>query len=178
MEAREPDSAESHFIEDVAIAFEQSGLPRMAGRIMGWLLISDPPQQSATQIAAKLGASKGSVSTMTRLLLRAGAIEIVGVAGARSTFFRITSDAFSRLLTETIGRLTACRELSERGLSLMQGRDPAMLARLEAMQGFYAFVEHEIPDTIRKWPSENGHVKYNGPSYLAPRPQTKTHEDY
>ena len=33
---------EIHFIEDIGLYFEQMGLPRMAGRILGALLISDP----------------------------------------------------------------------------------------------------------------------------------------
>jgi len=39
-----------HFIEDIGLFFEQLGLPRMAGRILGVLLISDPPAQSIDDI--------------------------------------------------------------------------------------------------------------------------------
>ena len=31
---------ERHFVEDFSLYFEQMGYPRMAGRILGWLLIS------------------------------------------------------------------------------------------------------------------------------------------
>ena len=41
---------EQRFVEEVGIVFEQTGLPRMAGRILGWLLISDPPHQSTDQL--------------------------------------------------------------------------------------------------------------------------------
>lgn len=37
---------EKHFIEDVGLLLEESGLPRMAGRILGLLLICNPPHQS------------------------------------------------------------------------------------------------------------------------------------
>ena len=36
---------ERNFVEDVGVVFEKTGLPRMAGRMFGWLLISDPPYQ-------------------------------------------------------------------------------------------------------------------------------------
>ena len=32
-----------HFIEDISLYFEQMGLPRTAGRVLGVLLIYDPP---------------------------------------------------------------------------------------------------------------------------------------
>ena len=38
---------EKNFIEETGIVFEQTGLTRMSGRMFGWLLISDPPYQSA-----------------------------------------------------------------------------------------------------------------------------------
>jgi DNA-binding transcriptional regulator GbsR (MarR family) len=68
---------EMHFIEDIGLFFEQMGMPRMAGRILGVLLISDPPAQSITEISEKLKASKSSVSIMARLLVENGLIERV-----------------------------------------------------------------------------------------------------
>ena len=49
---------EVHFIEDIGLYFERLGMPRMGGRILGVLLISEPEAQSITDIAAKLNASK------------------------------------------------------------------------------------------------------------------------
>jgi len=53
---------ETHFIEDIGLYFERLGLPRMAGRILGVLLISDPPAQSITDIGLNLIASTSSNS--------------------------------------------------------------------------------------------------------------------
>jgi DNA-binding transcriptional regulator GbsR (MarR family) len=47
----------------------------MAGRILGWLLISDSPHQSSEQLVNGLEASKGSISSMTRLLIQINLIE-------------------------------------------------------------------------------------------------------
>ena len=44
-------ASEQWFVEEAGIVFEQTGLPRMAGRIFGWLLICDPPHQSTDQLA-------------------------------------------------------------------------------------------------------------------------------
>ena len=57
------DSAKKRrLIEDFGILFEGGGLPRMSGRVFGWLLISSPQHQTAGEIAAGVGASKGSMS--------------------------------------------------------------------------------------------------------------------
>ncbi|HUM37248.1 MAG TPA: MarR family transcriptional regulator, partial [Anaerolineae bacterium] len=57
-----------HFIEDISLYFEQMGIPRMAGRILGVLLISNPPEQSIMDLCETLQASKSAISTSTRLL--------------------------------------------------------------------------------------------------------------
>ncbi|HYF62461.1 MAG TPA: MarR family transcriptional regulator, partial [Herpetosiphonaceae bacterium] len=77
------------FVERVALTYERSGLPRIAGRILGWLLICDPPAQTAGELAAALGASKGSISTMTRMLVSMGLIEHTSKRGDRRDYFHI-----------------------------------------------------------------------------------------
>ena len=58
-----------NWVERVAAAFAQHfGLPPITGRILGWLLICDPPEQSAGEIAEAIGASRASLTTSMRLL--------------------------------------------------------------------------------------------------------------
>ena len=56
-----------HYIESVGVLFEEFGFPRMAGRIVGYLLICNPPYQTAGEIVKAVGGSKGSVSLMKNL---------------------------------------------------------------------------------------------------------------
>ena len=121
---------EQNFVEEVGIVFEQTGLPRMAGRILGWLLISDPPHQSNIQLSEALMASKGSISTTTRLLIQIGLIERLSLPGVRHDYFRIKPGASHQLLKDTLNRTTAFRQLMERGLELTGGK--ARINRLSA----------------------------------------------
>src|SRR3989304_650218 len=129
MEKKQRGFEEKHFIEDVGLLFEESGHPRMAGRILGCLLISDPPHLSTTEFAEILQASKGSLSTMTRFLLQMGLIERVGLPGQRRDYFRIKSGAWTQLVRQTVYELSALRQLSERGLELMEGRNSDLKER-------------------------------------------------
>ena len=84
---------EKHFIEDIGLFFEQMGLPRMAGRMLGYLLIAEPEAQSVTDITAALKASKSSVSVMARLLVDNGLIERVASPVPRRDYYRFTPAA-------------------------------------------------------------------------------------
>ena len=107
---------EKQFAEEVGIVFEQTGMPRMAGRILGWLLISDPPHQSMEQLTKALIASKGSISSMTRLLIQLGLIERLSLPGVRHDYFRLRSDAWQHMIGRGLtGEIRMVRQLAEQG---------------------------------------------------------------
>jgi len=142
---------ERHFVEDVALFFEEMGFPRMAGRILGWLLICDPPEQSAGQLAGVLQASKGSLSTMTRLLIQMGLVERVGLPGERRDYFRIRPGAWPQLLRVQTQVMTGLHQVVERGLIMLADEDSGRRQRLEEAHDLYAFLERELPRLFQQW---------------------------
>jgi DNA-binding transcriptional regulator GbsR (MarR family) len=139
------------FIEDVGILYGEMGFPRMAGRIFGWLLLCEPPHQSAEQLANIVEASKGSISSMTRLLIQMGMVEKIGIPGRRDTCYRIRSGSWSELMRNNLTNLTAMRKLAERGLDLIAGRAPESRQRLQELRDFHAFLEREIPSLLDRY---------------------------
>lgn len=154
MDGEQTDNKEKRFIEDIGIIFAQSGLPRMAGRILGSLLLSDPPHQSIDELARSLLASKGSISTMTRLLIGTGLIERISLPGVRHDYFRIRTDALPHILEQKVELLTAFRQLAERGLKLIADKAPGTRQALEEMRDMYSFFEREFPLLIQRWEQE------------------------
>jgi DNA-binding transcriptional regulator GbsR (MarR family) len=146
-------SGERQFAEEVGRVFEQLGVPRMTGRILGWLLICDPPRQSSAALGSALGASKGAISTATRLLESYGLVKRSGVPGARGDFFEITPDAFSRA-HDQLGKARLFRELMERGLAVLGDEDSPRADRLRETHALYAFMEREIPALFARFRAE------------------------
>ena len=146
---------EQRFVEEVGIVFEQTGLPRMAGRILGWLLISDPPHQSTDQLVEALMASKGSISTMTRLLIQIGLIERLSLPGVRHDYFRLRPDAWQHMIRRgLVDEIRMVRQLAERGLGLLVDKTPLTRKWLEEMRDVYTFLEREFPVLLERWEEE------------------------
>ena len=145
---------EKSFVEDVGLVFEQLSLPRMAGRILGCLMLSNPPHQSIEELAEALMASKGSISTMTRLLIQFGILERVSLPGVRHDYFRIRPDALQHLIEQRAGQITALRKLAERGLELVGDKSPVVRQGFEEMRDMYAFFEREFPALLERWEQE------------------------
>ncbi len=143
-----------HYIEEYGVCMETSGLPRMAGRIVGLLLICTPPYQAADQIAGVLDASKGTVSTMTRLLMQLGLVEKIGLPGERRDYFRLRPDLWEQMLALQLSELAQMRELAERGLALLDGAPSADTERLREMYELHAFFEKEMPALLERYKKE------------------------
>jgi DNA-binding transcriptional regulator GbsR (MarR family) len=92
------------FAEKAGIFFQSEGLPRIAGRIFGMLLLEEEPQ-SIDRIAAALRLSKASVSTNARILERWGFLERIGHPGDRRTYYAIASDLAHRTLQLRVERM-------------------------------------------------------------------------
>lgn len=142
------------FVEEVALFFEQAGMPRIAGRILGYLLVCEPPYRSAAELADELGVSRGSVSTMSRMLREAGLVAPAPLPGERATYLQISDDGFERVFERQIHQVAAFTALADRGLALLSDEPPERSRRLRSMRAIYAFYEREMPALLERWRQE------------------------
>ncbi|MFC1932804.1 GbsR/MarR family transcriptional regulator [Chloroflexota bacterium] len=152
----ERQAEKQQFVEEVGIVFEQTGLPRMAGRIFGCLLICDPPHQSTEQLTEALIASKGSISTMTRLLIQTSLIERFSLPGIRHSYFRLRPDALRCMIRHGVeDEVKMFRQLAEHGLELLADETSLTRKWLEEMRDRYAFFERELPGLLVRWQEQH-----------------------
>ncbi|HVO21809.1 MAG TPA: hypothetical protein VMU15_21335 [Anaeromyxobacter sp.] len=138
------------WVEQVSMLLEQDGVPRMAGRIFGWLLVCDPPEQSLEDLASAVQGSKASMSTMTRLLAQSGLVDRVRLPGARRDAFRIQPSQWQTLWRSRIALIQQATALTERGLELLSGRPPAQRTRLEELDRQYRFFLRALPEILER----------------------------
>ncbi len=136
---------EIHFIEDIALFFERMGMPRMAGRILGVLLISDPPAQSITDLSERLKAGKSSISIMARLLTENGLIERVASPVPRRDYYRFKPGGWILYMRQWLGLMSALHQITERGMSLMADKPIELKERLLEAHDLFSYVEQEFP---------------------------------
>jgi len=146
-----PDEAAMRFIEDTALLYEQAGHTRMAGRILAWLMICDPPHQTAGQIATALSASKASVSTNIRLFVDFGIVERFAMPADRRDYYRLLPTMWPRALERSLPLLAAFREVADRGLKLVEGHPEECRARVREMRDFYEFYEQGLRELVARW---------------------------
>jgi DNA-binding transcriptional regulator GbsR (MarR family) len=137
--------------DELGVDFADAGIPDIAGRILGWLLVCDPPDQSLEELRIATRASKASISTMTRLLHHLGFIERSGSNETRSTLYKLRDDpwtSFSEKRLETTRRLVRLASEAEASLSWMPA---TRRRRIEQMSEFWAFVLDRNETLIDEW---------------------------
>jgi hypothetical protein len=121
----------------------EAGAPRMVGRVLGWLLVCEPPEQSAAELADALQASKGSISTATRVLLRMGLIERVRMRGERFDRFSAQIGTWDELLWRE-DQFSEPRKVLRLGLEALADEPGERRARLEEMDWMYEWWQKRI----------------------------------
>lgn len=143
------------FADEVGVVMSGMGLPAAFGKLMGWLLICDPPQQTSSQLASALGLSKGSVSTGMRALVQLGMVRRVPASG-RGYAYEMLPDALVR--TVDARRLyLMIRDVMQKGIDVLGGDETLPRAqRLRVNRDFYAFVAERIPRLFDEFAEREG----------------------
>jgi len=149
---------EAAFVEEMGQFLGSSGMTPMAGRMWGWLLICDPPEQTASDLAAELRASRGAISGTARLLGSAGLIRRTRRGGDRREYFTAPPGALRALLVGAATSYGRFRQITGDGLAILADRSPSARARLQEIHDAYAFFEREYPALIERYlrERENG----------------------
>ncbi len=130
------------FIEQKGMEYQAEGLPRIAGRLMGLMLIEEGPF-SFGGLAERLKVSRGSISTNTRLLENLGVIERVSKPGERGDYFQLSSDPYVSLLVGINLRLKRALANAKQAQSGLPKSRKNARVRLTGLETFYqGFIEN------------------------------------
>jgi DNA-binding transcriptional regulator GbsR (MarR family) len=151
---------EDEFIEAMARVLG-AGMPPMAGRMWAYLAICEPPEQTAAEIAARLKASRGSISSMARLLEHLGLVQRGTKPGDRREYFSIPPGGAHGLMERSAQQLRASREVADAGLALLADRPPEARQRLQDLRDLYGFFEREWPSILERLRESDGRESHS-----------------
>ena len=109
------------WVERFADFLARDGVPPIAGRVLGWLMVCDPPERPAAEIAEAVGASRASLSTNLQVLQAMGFVSKHTRPRERTAYYRVDPGAWERVVARQVASLTAFRDLAGDGLALFGG---------------------------------------------------------
>jgi DNA-binding transcriptional regulator GbsR (MarR family) len=133
----------AEFIEEMGIMTQADDLPRIAGRIMGLLVLEEDPVSFA-DIAERLKVSRASVSTNARLLVETGILERVAMPGDRQDYYRLNPAWNLRLLRRVVTRIERMKLAVQAASAALPDDRSAARARLDGLCEFYGAVSRSL----------------------------------
>lgn len=125
----------------------RDGVAPIAGRILGWLMICEPAEQSAAQIADAIGASRASLTMNLRLLTGMGFLTWRTRRGDRTMYYRMADDAWQAVVRRQIAGISSFLDVTRHGLDLVgaDGERGERIRRAHAAFAWMAQVFQEAP---------------------------------
>jgi hypothetical protein len=152
-EAPRPDWPSS-FVEELGALGPEVGIPRAMMRVIAWMMVCEPADQSAPEIQAGLGLSAAAVSTATRQLIAAGMMERVSRRGDRRIYYRLASGSWDAPLEAKLRALGRLRQVAQRGIDSGGGQaDYRLIEMRDAFAWFEDQMEHYVKQR-RSWPEK------------------------
>ena len=143
--------AELSFADEFGRFFAgQYGMPPMTGRVVGWLLICDPPAQTAAEVADALQASRSAVGAAVDILEKTAIVRRTRAPAERADRISINPAAAEQGL-ESPAEYAGYRVLARRGLELLADAPLARRRRLLEFAAFNDFLIERLPALAADW---------------------------
>jgi DNA-binding transcriptional regulator GbsR (MarR family) len=157
--AEEIEDRRREFVEGYGLVVESVGrMPRMGGRILAQLLLSEPAEQSQAQLSEAVSASPGAISTTLRMLVDRGYVKRISVPGQRTDYYRISEETWTRALEETLRIDADATRLVTRAHELAQLLGPEQERRLYEMLVLVRLEEEAARNLLELWKTSRRRV--------------------
>lgn len=144
------------FIERFASTATEAGVPRMPARVFGGLLATDSGCLTATELAELLQVSPAAISGAVRYLMQVDLVSRERRAGSRRDVYCVPDDVFVKTILRRDQVLTRWENSLREGVETLGADTPAGL-RLAATLPFFAFLQEELSQIVKKWSKRTEH---------------------
>jgi DNA-binding transcriptional regulator GbsR (MarR family) len=138
------------FVEKLGLCGEEDGLPRIAGRLIGFLMMQERAH-SLEELAETLQVSKGSVSTNARLLEDRGILVRAGAPGDRRDYYEIAPAHFERFIQTARRKCQRFLDLVEETLLVVPVEERVPRRRLREARLFYQVMLASLAEYQERW---------------------------
>ncbi len=137
------------------------GYPPMVGRVLGYLLVCDPRDQTIAELSEALLASRTAITGALNVLERSDAIRRARAAGERMDRVRLDfSSPQSRGFD--ISEYQQLGDLAREGLEVLKGAPPERRAMLLEMSAFADFLVERTRALQQEWEAHRDTLRASG----------------
>ncbi len=146
-----PTDAELTFADHMGRFYARRyAFPPMVGRLLGYLAVCDPPEQSVAELAEALLASRSAIAGAVKVLETTRAVRRKRVAGERVDRVRIDLSS-PQSMGMDISEYEEMSELAREGLEVLRDAPAERRAVMLEMSAYADFVLEQMPRFAEEW---------------------------
>lgn len=126
------------------------GFPPMVGRLIGYLAVCDPPDQTINELADALLASRSAIAGAVKTVETMGVVSRSRAAGERMDRVRIDLTS-SQAMGMDITEYEEVRDLAREGLEVLRDEPVERRAVLLEMSAFADFLVEQVQRLRQEW---------------------------
>lgn len=128
---------------------QRHGLPPVMGRVIGYLSVCEPMEQSINDIADALLTSRSAINNALKILEAQKLIKRTRPAGTRADLISLNPISIQSGFDPTEYKELA--ELAREGLELLKHASPERRESLEATASLGDFLAERLPQLYKEW---------------------------
>jgi hypothetical protein len=140
---------ERAFVDRIGGHYAADGFPLDSGRVLGWLIISDTPEQSAAQIAERLEVSRETVDAVSDQLVPATLLHRRD--DDDDYYLSLRDDAWPRVVSHTFAGWPDLHAILYRGCAALADEPAARSTRVASMERLFAYLAAELPAVLQRY---------------------------
>jgi DNA-binding transcriptional regulator GbsR (MarR family) len=146
-----PTDAELTFADHMGRFYARRyGFPPMVGRLIGYLSVCDPPDQSIGELAEALLASRSAIAGAVKVLETMHLVRRSRAAGERMDRVRIDLSGPNATGMD-VSEYEEMREMAQEGLEVLRDAPAERRAVLLEVSAFADFLVEQIPRMQQEW---------------------------
>ena len=140
------------FIEESAILLEAIGFTRMAGRIIGYLLVMEKEMITFSDITYELKASKSSISTNLHILMNANFVVKKSHPGDRKTYYSVNHNIkWNEIMARDLKSPNIYRMIFNKAYILRENKNDNTSQWAQMGSKYFEWISDELINVLKKY---------------------------
>lgn len=145
--------AERSFVDGVATHYHEAhGVTWEKGRVMAWMIISDPVEQTLPQICAAVDTTPDDIEQLIEQLTLAGLYKRVDTPDGE-TRYRLVDDGYPKAVSDTFASWPEYHRIFRFGLDVLDGAgaDDTRRKRIAEIEELFGHIVGDLADMSQRW---------------------------
>ncbi|WP_093803003.1 hypothetical protein [Streptomyces sp. Wb2n-11] len=143
--------AERSFVDGVARHYHEAhGVTWEKGRVMAWMIISDPIEQTLPQISAAVDATVDQIEQLIEQLVLAGLYQRIETQGME-TRYRLVDDGYPKAVSDTFASWPEYRRIFQYGLEALADASDERRRRIAEIEELFGYIVGDLADMSKRW---------------------------